>query len=130
MAEGSMLSGLAKRFGFGHGGGETGGKPVDEAAIRAWLVSRLAKQLKLDPAEINPSTQFDAYGLDSRVAVQVAGELEKLMDRRLSPALLFEHPSIDSLASFLGSALHDSGENSVEEALDANGVRFQLEEGN
>jgi acyl carrier protein len=79
--------------------------PLTEASIRGWLVDRLAKQLKLDRAAIDPAIRFDAYGLDSIVAVQVSGDLEKVVEQRLSPALLFEHDSIDKLARHLATEL-------------------------
>jgi acyl carrier protein len=79
--------------------------PLSEEVIRQWLIKRLAKQIKADPASIDPSAKFEAYGLDSIVAVQVSGDLEKLVEQRLSPALLFEHPSIDELSTHLATEL-------------------------
>ena len=73
--------------------------------IRQWLVKRLAKQVKIDPATIDTAKKFESYGLDSIVAVQVSGDLEKLVEQRLSPALLFEHPSIDELSTHLATEL-------------------------
>lgn len=79
--------------------------PPTEASIRSWLVDRLAKQLKVDRATIDPAMRFDEYGLDSLVAVQVSGDLEKVVEQRLSPALLFEYGSIDELARHLATEL-------------------------
>ena len=47
----------------------------------------------------------DAYGLDSRNAVQISGALEKIVDRRLSPAMLFDYSTIDDLSDHLASEL-------------------------
>lgn len=80
--------------------------PMSAAVIRDWLINRLAKQLSLQPETIDTSETFAAYGLDSIVAVQVSGELEKLVEQRLSPALLFEHPSIDALTHHLAEELN------------------------
>ncbi|MFC5476073.1 acyl carrier protein [Paraherbaspirillum soli] len=79
--------------------------PLSEDVIRQWLVKRLAKQLKLDPRSIDTTRKFESYGLDSIVAVQVSGDLEKLVEQRLSPALLFEHPSIEELSTHLAREL-------------------------
>jgi acyl carrier protein len=79
--------------------------PLTEASIRSWLVDRLAKQLKVDHATIDTSKRFDEYGLDSIVAVRVSGDLEKVVEQRLSPALLFEHETIDKLARHLATEL-------------------------
>ncbi|SAL35214.1 phosphopantetheine-binding protein [Caballeronia peredens] len=79
--------------------------PLTEASIRSWLVDRLARQLKMDRAVIDPAKRFDEYGLDSIVAVQVSGDLEKVVEQRLSPALLFEYNNIDELARHLAAEL-------------------------
>jgi acyl carrier protein len=94
-------------FGFFRKGGKEveSNEPLSEEAIRQWLVKRLAKQVKVDPSEIDTAKKFELYGLDSIVAVQVSGDLEKLVEQRLSPALLFEHPSIDELSAHLATEL-------------------------
>jgi acyl carrier protein len=73
--------------------------------IRDWLIARLAKQIKVQPAEVDPARSFESYGLDSIVAVQVSGALEKIVEQRLSPGLLFEHPNIDALSRHLAQEL-------------------------
>lgn len=80
-------------------------EPLSEEVIRQWLIKRLAKQIKVDPSEIDTAKKFELYGLDSIVAVRVSGDLEKLVEQRLSPALLFEHPSIDELSAHLATEL-------------------------
>jgi acyl carrier protein len=90
--------GLFKRLGSG---GEKRAEPLSEQVIKRWLVERLAKQLSVKPEQIDSSVAFSSYGLDSLVAVKVSGDLEKLVERRLSPALLFEHPTIDALTQHL-----------------------------
>jgi acyl carrier protein len=101
MAMGSLLNGIAKKIGFG------GADEVlrTEGEIKEWMTRRLAKQLKVDPASIDTSRRFDEYGLDSRTAVAVSGELEKLVEKRLSPALLIEHPNIDAVCAELSQEL-------------------------
>lgn len=78
---------------------------VTEAKLQHWLVERLARQLKIDPSQVDSGRSFESYGLDSIVAVQVAGDLEKLLEQRLSPALLFEYQNIDALAHYLASEM-------------------------
>lgn len=94
-------------FGFFRKGGKEveSNEPLSEEVIRQWLVKRLARQVKVDPSEIDTAKKFELYGLDSIVAVQVSGDLEKLVEQRLSPALLFEHPSIDELSAHLATEL-------------------------
>ena len=74
-------------------------------ALRAWLVTDLARRVNCAESEVDTAKPFDAYGLDSRTAVQVSGALEKVVERRLSPGILFDHNTIDDLADYLTSEL-------------------------
>jgi acyl carrier protein len=71
--------------------------------IQAWLVERLARKLRVAHDQLDPSEPLARYGLDSLTAVQVAGELEQWLGRPLSPVLVYDHPTIEALARFLGS---------------------------
>ncbi|WP_102144499.1 acyl carrier protein [Mycobacterium hubeiense] len=73
--------------------------------LRGWLVTELARRVKCPESEVDTAKSFEAYGLDSRTAVQVSGALEKVVERRLSPAILFDHPTIDDLAAYLSQEL-------------------------
>lgn len=75
----------------------------DEEAVRQWLLQRMAKHLKRDVNELNSSKSFEQYGLDSLFAVQVTGELEKAVEMRLSPALLFENTCINDVAKVIAT---------------------------
>jgi acyl carrier protein len=110
MANEGVLSGLAGMLGFGKSG--RSGAPIrTEAEIRQWMTERLARQLKVAVSDIDAERKFDAYGLDSRTAIQVSGELEKAVERRLSPALLIEHRSINAVARELSRELsHETSE--------------------
>jgi acyl carrier protein len=80
--------------------------PLTGETLRQWLIEHLATRVGADPADIDTGKSFEAYGLDSRVAVQVSGALEKLIERRLSPGLLYEHQTIDDLSAHLTRELH------------------------
>jgi acyl carrier protein len=100
-----------------------GSKPPvpDEAptrpAIQAWMVNRLAKQLEVDPAEIDVREPFQSYGLGSRTALSISGELERWLRRRLSPTLLWDYPTIEQLAGHLA----EGGEGADPASPGANG---------
>jgi acyl carrier protein len=79
--------------------------PLTHEKLRAWLVAELARMVKITEAEVDTTKPFDAYGLDSRSAVQVSGALEKVVERRLSPGILFDHETIDELADHLAGEL-------------------------
>ncbi|MGI8312729.1 acyl carrier protein [Saccharopolyspora hattusasensis] len=74
---------------------------LTEEALRAWLVDYLADKLSVSPSQVDTSREFEDYGLDSRAGIQLSGKLEKLVEHRLSPALLYEYQSIDVLVDYL-----------------------------
>jgi len=75
--------------------------PLTYESLRSWLVADLARRVKCAESDVDTAKPFDAYGLDSRTAVQVSGALEKVVERRLSPAILFDHGTIDDLTAYL-----------------------------
>ena len=76
--------------------------------IRTWLVSKIAESTGIEPREIGVEEPFAAFGLASRDAVILSGELEELLGRRLSPALLYDYPNIHILAQHLAEQLGDA----------------------
>ncbi|MGW2522135.1 acyl carrier protein [Streptomyces sp. NPDC001617] len=79
--------------------------PVTEETVRAWMVDYLVDKLDVDSSEVDTSRSFEDYGLDSRTGIQMCGKLEKFVELRLSPALLYEYGSIDAVAAHLGRRL-------------------------
>jgi acyl carrier protein len=108
MEQRGFVFGLAKKMRLGKDSLEQIDGPFTESALREWLIRRIAKQIEVEPSAIDTTERFDNYGLDSIVAVTVAGDIEKVVKRDLSPALLFEHATIDALAAYL--AAHLAGE--------------------
>ncbi len=83
------------------------------AAIQSWLVAKLAEQLEIDPQGIEIHQDFVEYGLNSIEAINLSGELENLLGRRLSPTLIWDYPNIEMLA------VHLAGEVGLEPALES-----------
>ncbi|HEV7975506.1 polyketide synthase [Amycolatopsis sp.] len=71
--------------------------------LTRWLVEQVAEICELDQAEIDPRLPLDDYGFSSRDAVELSGGLEDLLERSLPATLLWEHPTIEQLASALTS---------------------------
>ncbi len=103
MKQQGFLKGMARFVGLAE---DTTPETLDENSIREWLIDRLAHYAKIERSEVSTSREFEDYGLDSRTAVRVAGDLEKLVERRLSPALLYEQTNIDSLAAWLAEQVN------------------------
>lgn len=74
---------------------------MNTRAIQDWLILQVSELLQIDPATIDIRESFTNYGLSSRDAVTLSGELEELLGRRLSPTLAYEYPSILALARHL-----------------------------
>lgn len=72
--------------------------------IQAWLVRQIANLTFINEAEIGLSADFNSFGLSSREAVLLSGDLEEWLGVRLSPTLLYEYPTIEKLAAYLGGA--------------------------
>jgi acyl carrier protein len=77
------------------------GRPKDRTMIQAWLIKRVSVALSLSPDQIDPRETFSSFGLDSRTAVGLSGELERWLGRRLPPTLVWDYPTIDALARHL-----------------------------
>ena len=76
--------------------------------IKDWLVQHISEALFLDPKDVDVSVDFNSYGLSSRDAIVLSGDLEEWLGRRFSPTLLYEYPSIDLLSKFLAKDTSDN----------------------
>ena len=74
---------------------------LSQDEIRQWLVEEIATISMIEEEEIDPNAPFSSYGLSSKDAISMSGDLEDLLDRRLSPTLVYEYPSIEALSLHL-----------------------------
>jgi acyl carrier protein len=72
-----------------------------QAEIEAWLVRQIAELADAPAETIDVREPFDSFGLASRDAVSLSGDLEEWLGRTLSPTLIYEHPTIEALARHL-----------------------------
>src|SRR5262245_18688798 len=61
--------------------------PTSEDALRRYLIEQIARRSRVPAAEVDPGRPLDEFGLASRDAVAIAGELEQMLGRTL-PATL------------------------------------------
>ena len=71
------------------------------AAIRDWLVARIAAQVRVSPGRIDVREPLDQVGLNSLAAVAITGELGDWIGQRLSPTLFYEFPTVEAIARHL-----------------------------
>lgn len=74
---------------------------VSHEKICEWLVSHLSQVLNIDAKQVDIALEFDDYGLDSRDAVGMIGELSDWLKRDLDPNLIYEYRSIDELSTYV-----------------------------
>lgn len=79
---------------------ETQYAPSPEA-IRGWLITHLATVFGIAEQQVDPALPFDDYGLESRAAASMIGQLGEWLGRDLNPSLVYDHPSVDHLVTFL-----------------------------
>ncbi len=103
MLEGSTDNGPGTNSGANTGGRETDTqrKIPSTKAIQDWLVTQLSRLLEVEPQDLDIREPFTNYGLRSVDAVGLSGDLEDWLDRRLSPTLAYDYPTIESLARHL-----------------------------
>ncbi len=75
---------------------------LSEEELRRILAAEVKRALGLSAEEpLAPDQDLLALGLDSLMALDLAQALEPRLGRRVSPANVLEHPSLESLARFL-----------------------------
>jgi len=79
--------------------------PLTQASLMEWLRTFVADRAGLVADEIGADVPFEAFGLDSRSAVQASGALEKALGLRLAPGLLYTYPTLAELSGHLSSEL-------------------------
>jgi phthiocerol/phenolphthiocerol synthesis type-I polyketide synthase B len=76
---------------------------------RQLLIDHIATQastvMGLPPAELDPSTGFFQLGMDSLMSVALQRTLSASLGEHLSPAVIFNYPTVDSLATHLATLL-------------------------
>ncbi len=70
-------------------------------AIERWLIERVSELVGVAPNELDTGAPFATYGLDSVAAVGMAGELEEWLDVQLPSTILWDYPTITTLAEYL-----------------------------
>jgi phthiocerol/phenolphthiocerol synthesis type-I polyketide synthase D len=76
---------------------------ISELATR--LRAILARELRMSASAIDTDQPFPELGLDSMMAMTVLREMQKLVGIDLSANMLFNHPTISSLATHVAGLL-------------------------
>ncbi len=71
--------------------------------IRSWLVTQVAAELAVAPAQVDVRVPLTRLGLDSMTAVMLSGDLEEWLGRSLPPGLVSDYGTIEALARHLAT---------------------------
>jgi acyl transferase domain-containing protein/acyl-CoA synthetase (AMP-forming)/AMP-acid ligase II/acyl carrier protein len=82
-------------------GAEATPRTVDTGSIRAWLMEKVADKLRVPVDTVRASDPFSHFGIDSKDAVALSGELQEWLGRPLAATLLYDYPTIEALAQHL-----------------------------
>ncbi|WP_075185106.1 amino acid adenylation domain-containing protein [Teredinibacter haidensis] len=76
-------------------------KDNERQIVDAWLQSIFESELKLNPGQIDASSVFADYGVDSILLAQLLKRLNRELSLDLEPSILLEHSSLDALSLWL-----------------------------
>lgn len=71
--------------------------------IQNWLISYVAQLLEIESDEIDIAVSFNRYGMDSSMTLDMISDLEEWMECELEPTLVYNYPTIESLAERVSS---------------------------
>ncbi len=75
--------------------------PNDAHDVERWIISRVAAVAQIEERTIDVKEPFASYGLGSADVIGLTADLSAKLDRPVSPASMFEYPSIRLLAEHL-----------------------------
>jgi acyl carrier protein len=84
-------------------------KELDSPEVLGWLTVKFADWLEVAPDELDSQQPIASYGLDSISAVTLSVQLEEELGVELDTAVLWERPTLESLAEHLSEKLNASG---------------------
>src|SRR5260370_10169450 len=74
---------------------------VTEDSIRRYLIEQVARRSQIATEEVDADRPLEEFGLASRDAVAIAGELEEMLGRSIPATLVWEYPTINRISAAL-----------------------------
>ena len=92
-------------------------KELDLPEVLNWLTLKFADWLEVAPDELEATQPIASYGLDSISAVTLSVQLEEELGVELDTAVLWDRPTLASLAEHLSGKLTSAGVVSLPEVV-------------
>ena len=89
--------------------GITATKQLVRTEVLTWLTLKFADWLEVPVEELDSRTPISSYGLDSISAVTLSVQLEDELGIELDTAVLWDRPTLESLAEHLTEGLNAEG---------------------
>ena len=84
--------------------------PAGPSQLRGYIVEEVRRVLSLDPSDVvDPQRGFSELGMDSLMAVELRNRFDASLSMGLPTTLVFEYPTVESLAVYLGGRLFPDG---------------------
>ena len=77
------------------------GSTVSREAVRERVIALLEQMLQLSPGDLDTSSPFIEFGVDSIVGVRFVNELNQQLHIELKATVLFDYGSVEKLATFI-----------------------------
>jgi acyl carrier protein len=81
-------------------------KQLEPAEVLTWLTQKFADWLEVPADDLESRRPISSYGLDSISAVTLSVQLEEELGVELDTAVLWERPTLESLADYLTERLN------------------------
>ena len=78
---------------------------TDAATIESWLIGRVVAYGKVDANSFTSDTPLTELGLDSVYALTLCGDIEDAYALDVDPTIVWDHPTIRSLAGGISERL-------------------------
>lgn len=79
----------------------------DVADIQDWLAAQISEQIGMDADEVDITTPFSSYGLQSVQAMAIAELGKQRFGLEISPLVIWNYPTIASLSEHIDRELSD-----------------------
>jgi len=77
----------------------------DEATIESWLVAWIAREMRVDASRVDAREPLVNFGMGSRQALLLVGDLEDWLGTRVDPTLAWDHPTVEKISRFLAGQM-------------------------
>ncbi|MHB8523231.1 MAG: SDR family NAD(P)-dependent oxidoreductase, partial [Limisphaerales bacterium] len=77
--------------------------PADQEAIREAIVKTLGRLLQISPEDLDATSAFTEYGVDSIAGVAFVNQLNRQLGVDLKPMVLFDYASVEKLTAYIAA---------------------------